>query len=52
VIIFGWQRKGKTSVSLGALFNVLRILNLHEDIIKISAADELGRKLQDLDLSK
>jgi transcriptional regulator with XRE-family HTH domain len=44
--------KGSASVSLGALFNVLRVLNLHEDILKLAADDELGRKLQDLDLLK
>ncbi|MDA3892272.1 MAG: helix-turn-helix transcriptional regulator [Salinivirgaceae bacterium] len=44
--------KGSSSVSLGALFNVLRVLNLHEDLLKMAADDELGRKLQDLDLLK
>ncbi|MBI9069234.1 MAG: helix-turn-helix transcriptional regulator [Salinivirgaceae bacterium] len=42
--------KGSSSVSLGALFNVLRVLNLHEDLLKLAADDELGRKLQDFDL--
>lgn len=42
--------KGSPSVSLGALFNVLRVLNLHEDLLKLAADDELGRKLQDLEL--
>ena len=42
--------KGTPSVSLGALFNVLRVLNLHEDFLKLAADDELGRKLQDLNL--
>jgi transcriptional regulator with XRE-family HTH domain len=44
--------KGSASVSLGALFNVLRVLNLHEDMLKLAADDTLGRKLQDLDLVK
>lgn len=44
--------KGSASVSIGALFNVLRVLNLHEDLLKIAADDDLGRKLQDLDLLK
>lgn len=42
--------QGKPSVALGAYFNVLRVLNLHEDFLKLAADDELGRKLQDLDL--
>jgi transcriptional regulator with XRE-family HTH domain len=42
--------QGKPSVSMGAYFNVLRVLNLHEDFLKLAADDELGRKLQDLDL--
>ena len=42
--------KGTPGVSLGALFNVLRVLHLHEDFLKLAADDELGRKLQDLDL--
>lgn len=42
--------KGKPSVSMGALFNVLRVLGLHEDFLKLAADDELGRKLQDLNL--
>jgi transcriptional regulator with XRE-family HTH domain len=42
--------KGTSSVSIGALFNVLRVLGLHEDFLKLGADDELGRKLQDLNL--
>ena len=42
--------KGTSSVSLGALFNVLRVLGLQDDFLKLAADDELGRKLQDLDL--
>ncbi len=42
--------KGNPSVSMGAYFNVLRALNLHEDVLKLAADDELGRKLQDLSL--
>jgi transcriptional regulator with XRE-family HTH domain len=44
--------KGNSSVSLGALFNVLRVLGLHNDFLKLAADDELGRKLQDLNLIK
>ncbi|MEM1407702.1 MAG: helix-turn-helix transcriptional regulator [Bacteroidota bacterium] len=42
--------KGSPSVSMGALFNVLRVLGLHEDFLKLAADDNLGRKLQDLNL--
>ncbi len=42
--------KGNSSVSIGALFNVLRVLNLQDDFLKLAAEDELGRKLQDLGL--
>lgn len=42
--------KGNSRVSLGAYFNVLRVLGLHEDFQKLAADDLLGKKLQDLDL--
>jgi len=42
--------KGKPSVSLGAYFNVLRVLGLQDDFLKLAKDDELGRKLQDLKL--
>ncbi|MCK5857181.1 MAG: helix-turn-helix transcriptional regulator [Bacteroidales bacterium] len=42
--------KGSSSVSIGALFNVLRVLNLQDDFLKLAADDELGRKLQDIEL--
>ncbi|MEX1010872.1 MAG: helix-turn-helix transcriptional regulator [Balneolaceae bacterium] len=42
--------QGKPSVAMGAYFNVLRVLNLHEDFLKLAADDEFGRKLQDMDL--
>lgn len=42
--------RGDPSVSMGAYFNVLRALNLHEDFLKLAVDDELGRKLQDLNL--
>ncbi len=44
--------KGSSNVSIGTLLNVLRSLSLHDDFLKIAADDELGRKLQDLDLLK
>jgi transcriptional regulator with XRE-family HTH domain len=42
--------KGSSSVSIGAVFNVLRVLGLQDDFLKLAADDELGRKLQDLKL--
>jgi transcriptional regulator with XRE-family HTH domain len=42
--------KGNPSVALGAYFNVLRVLGLQDDFLKLAADDEFGRKLQDLDL--
>ena len=42
--------RGNPSVALGAYFNVLRVLGLQDDFLKLAADDELGRKLQDLKL--
>ena len=42
--------KGNPGVSIGAYFNVLRVLGLQEDFLKLAADDEFGRKLQDLEL--
>ena len=42
--------KGNPSVSMGAYFNVLRVLGLQEDFLKLASDDEFGRKLQDLEL--
>lgn len=42
--------KGNPAVSMGAYFNVLRVLGLQDDFLKLASDDELGRKLQDLDL--
>lgn len=42
--------KGDAGVAMGAYFNVLRVLGLQDDILKIAADDDLGRKLQDLSL--
>ena len=44
--------KGKGTVSMAAYFNVLRVLGLQDDLLKIAADDELGRKLQDIELLK
>ena len=43
--------KGNPSVAIGAYFNVLRVLGLQDDFLKLAADDELGRKLQDLELN-
>lgn len=42
--------KGDSSVAMGAYFNVLRVLGLQDDFLKLAADDAFGRKLQDLDL--
>jgi transcriptional regulator with XRE-family HTH domain len=42
--------KGDSRVSLGAYFNVLRVLGLQDDFLKIATDDEFGRRLQDLKL--
>lgn len=42
--------KGHSKVSMGAYFNVLRVLGLQDDFLKLASDDEFGRKLQDLDL--
>lgn len=44
--------KGDSGVAMGAYFNVLRVLGLQNDILKLGADDEFGRKLQDLELLK
>lgn len=42
--------KGDPSVAMGAYFNVLRVLGLQEDVLKLASDDIFGRKLQDLEL--
>jgi transcriptional regulator with XRE-family HTH domain len=42
--------KGSSGVSLGAVFNVLRALCLQDDFLKLAAEDEIGKKLQDIEL--
>jgi transcriptional regulator with XRE-family HTH domain len=42
--------KGDPKVTLGAYFNVFRVLGLQDDFLKLAVDDEFGRKLQDLKL--
>lgn len=42
--------KGKPTVSMGLYLQVLFVLGLADDILKIANDDELGRKLQDAKL--
>lgn len=42
--------KGSPGVSIGAVFNVLRVLGLQDDFLKLAADDVLGKKLQDIKL--
>jgi len=42
--------KGAPRVSIGAYFNVLRVLGLQDDFLKLAADDKQGRDIQDLEL--
>ena len=42
--------KGNPGVSVGAYANVLFVLGLEKDLLKVAEDDSLGRKLQDADL--
>ncbi len=42
--------KGDPSVSIGHYVNVLAVLDLLKDLGKVALDDELGRKLQDIEL--
>ncbi|MHC1707268.1 MAG: helix-turn-helix domain-containing protein [Bacteroidales bacterium] len=42
--------KGNPGVSIGAVLNVLRVLGLQDDFLKLAADDEFGRKLRDIEL--
>ncbi len=44
--------KGNPGVSIGAVMNVLRVLGLQDDFLKLAADDEFGRRLQDIELLK
>ncbi|MBX3006809.1 MAG: helix-turn-helix transcriptional regulator [Melioribacteraceae bacterium] len=43
--------KGRPNVSIGLYLQVLFVLGLAEDILKVGRDDELGRKLQDAKLT-
>ncbi len=46
-----WQvEKGQSSVSFGVYAQVLFVLGLEKDILKLAGDDILGRKLQDAEL--
>ena len=42
--------KGTPSVSMGAYFNVMRVLGLQDDFLKLASDDKQGRTIQDIDL--
>jgi len=42
--------KGTSSVAIGAYIQVLFVLGLERDLLKVAIDDVLGRKLQDADL--
>jgi len=44
--------KGEGSVSIGHYLLVLSVLGLAEDLANVARDDELGRKLQDIELLK
>ena len=44
--------KGSPSVAMGTYAQVLSVLKLEKDLLKVGTDDKLGRKLQDADLIK
>ena len=46
-----WQvEKGAASVAMGIYCQVLFVIGLEKDLLKVAVDDELGRKLQDAEL--
>ncbi len=46
-----WQvEKGAPSVAMGIYCQILFVLGLEKDLLKVAADDDLGRKLQDAEL--
>ncbi|MDE3235496.1 MAG: helix-turn-helix transcriptional regulator [Bacteroidota bacterium] len=43
--------KGMPGVAMGSYAQVLFVLNLEKDLLKVAADDTLGRKLQDAELT-
>ena len=43
--------KGDAGISIGHVINVLNVLGLEKDVLLLAKDDELGRKLQDADIS-
>ena len=43
--------KGKETVAIGNYLKVLFVLGLEQDLLKLAKDDDLGRKLQDADLT-
>lgn len=44
------MEKGDASIAMGTFLRALRVLGLDKDIDMLAADDELGRKLQDIEL--
>ena len=42
--------KGDPTIAMGTFMRALRVLGLDQDVDRLAADDELGRKLQDLEL--
>lgn len=43
-------QQGDSAVSIGHYVSVLSVLGMAEDLAKVASDDELGRKLQDIEL--